>query len=99
METQYQAQLSVEACPGLPSCQLALTDHPFSVISLSAIVITLSIILSMMQQVNYIIAWKAIKIAAYENAKARSSNPSYALISTYNEFDTILFLIRKSGCR
>jgi hypothetical protein len=46
--------------------QLAPTDNNHTVISLSAIVITLSIILSMMQQVNYIIAWKAIKVAAYE---------------------------------
>jgi hypothetical protein len=74
------------------------TDTLFPVISLSAIVIILSIILSMIQQINYLIAWNAIKVAAYENAKARSNNPSYALVSTYNEFDTILFLIRKSDC-
>lgn len=66
-------------------------------ISLSAIVITLSIVLSMIQQINYIIAWKAIKDAAHQLAKDGPTNPSYAFVTTYNEFDTILFLIRKCG--
>lgn len=67
----------------------------FTVISLSAIVITLGTVLSMIQQINYIIAWKAIKEAAYLNAVARQRNQSYAFITTYNELDTIVFLIRE----
>ncbi|KAF7512792.1 hypothetical protein GJ744_000359 [Endocarpon pusillum] len=65
-----------------------------SMISLSAIVITLSTVLSMIQQVNYIVAWMAIKDAAYMNAVGRQRNPSYAFVTTYNELDTIVFLIR-----
>jgi hypothetical protein len=49
----------------------------------------------MIQQINYIVAWKAIKDAAWESTLAHLANPSYAFIGTYNELDTILFLIRK----
>ena len=71
-------------------------DEHFIVISLSAIMIILSIILSMMQQINYIITWKAIKDAAYESAMPCWLSPSNALMSTCKEFDTIVFLIRES---
>ncbi|ERF71206.1 hypothetical protein EPUS_07889 [Endocarpon pusillum Z07020] len=72
----------------------ALASSLVLLISLSAIVITLSTVLSMIQQINYIVAWMAIKDAAYLNAGDRQSNPSYAFITTYNELDTIVFLIR-----
>lgn len=52
----------------------------------------------MIQQVNFIVAWKAIRDAAYQNALAHLDNPSYAYVSTYNELDTILFLIREFSC-
>ncbi len=49
----------------------------------------------MIQQINFIVAWKAIRDAAYQSALAHRANPSYAFVSTYNEFDTILFVIRE----
>lgn len=49
----------------------------------------------MVQQINYIVAWKAIRDAAYQSAMIHWTNPSYAFVSTYNELDTILFLIRE----
>lgn len=65
-------------------------------ISLAAIVIGLSIFLSMMQQVHYIIRWRDIVEAIYENAKLAAENDSYAVVSSFNVFDTVLSLIRRS---
>jgi hypothetical protein len=52
----------------------------------------------MVQQVHYIIAWKAIRDAAWQTAMAHFTNASYAFISTFNMFDTILFLLRMLRC-
>lgn len=48
----------------------------------------------MIQQINYIVTWKAIRDAAFDRAIVNLDNP---FISTYNLLDTICFLTRESG--
>jgi hypothetical protein len=52
----------------------------------------------MIQQVNFIVTWKAIRDAGYENAVAHWKDPSYAFVGTYNDLDTTVSLIRELRC-
>jgi hypothetical protein len=51
--------------------------------------------MSMIQQIHFIVAWKAIRDATYQIALAYMQNSTYLFVSTFNELDTTLFLIRE----
>jgi hypothetical protein len=65
------------------------------VIPMAAIVISVGIVCSMSQQVHFIVSWKDIRDAAYESAVNNPIGSAATFMSTYNETDTNLFLIRK----